>query len=81
MNTFDFNEEQLDDMMHALGVNPRMKKLKMFRNRFSCNGPSESWDDLVSKGLAESKTEGSCVWYFVTDEGKSLISRLTGAKR
>lgn len=80
MSKLDFNEEQLDDMMHALGVNPRMKKLKIYRNHFVIN-QSESWDDLVEKGLAQKQEIFGQKLYVVTEQGESLISRLTGAKR
>lgn len=70
--------EQLENMMHALGVNPSIKKLKMYRNRYIIDN-DDSWNDLVNKGLAIQCNSLNMNYYCVSETGKQLINRLTGA--
>jgi len=46
-------DEQLDDMLHALGKSQTPDRAKMgWRNWYDAGGTSESWEDLITKGLA-----------------------------
>ena len=66
-------DEQLDDMLHALGQSHTPKREHMgWRNHYV--GESASWDDLVSKGLAQrhdSQLRGAC--YRVTEKGLKIL--------
>ena len=72
--------DQIDDMRHAVGFEPEeMRKgqrhCKLFRNHFSTYGRSESWEDLISKGLAQ-RHEGidnRMVYYFVSSNGLKAL--------
>jgi hypothetical protein len=66
-------DEQLDDMLHALGGSSTPKRENMgWRNRFI--GPSKSWDDLVAKGFAERRdSEIYGVSYRVSDQGLKIL--------
>lgn len=72
-------ERQIDDMRHALGLT---NSKKAYRNHY-CADPDnkdvvDSWDDLVSKGLAvrhEPKPYLPYYTYQVTDAGKVEVER------
>lgn len=72
-------DEQLDDMLHALGKSHTPKRSKMgWRNFYTTDkGGSASWDDLVSKGLAtrnDANVERSNqVVYRVSNQGLKLL--------
>lgn len=64
-------DEQLDNMLHALGKSHTSKRSEMgWRNHFNaaeCDKPS--WDDLVSKGLADRHGNN----YRVSDFGLKIL--------
>lgn len=72
-------DEQLDDMLHALGKSHTPKRSKMgWRNYYTSDAKgSESWDDLVSKGLATRNDanagRSNQVVYRVSEQGLKLL--------
>lgn len=54
---------QVENMLHCIGYTPRRAKrgkYTAFRNYFTTSGPDSEWDDLVGKGLAESRAFPGC---------------------
>lgn len=67
----NITDEQLDDMLHALGKSQTPRREDMgWRNYFSAGRQSESWDDLVEKGLAE---QGKNHVYRVSEYGCKIL--------
>ena len=68
-------EEQLDDMLHALGSSHSIDRgLMGWRNYYSVDEPHEGWEDLVCKGLAKryDQHEGRIV-YRVSAAGMKIL--------
>ena len=70
------SDEQLDDMLHALGQSHTPERSKMgWRNYYVDDKPHGGWDDLVRKGLAEVQRDVTCsrCCYRVSAQGLKLL--------
>jgi len=91
MKDYTITSNQIDCMKHCLGFeNRRVKgtkhrKYKAYRNYFTTSNDDIEWDKLVEQGLATKQDFlNGCgdnpKAYFVSDEGKKLLSSITGVK-
>ena len=85
----EINKEQLEDMLHSLGIEYTSKNIKVEPKKrhnplpVSCRNyyqqkNNESWNKLVSLGYAEyrkGENEWQC-FYFVTQKGKQYLKEL-----
>lgn len=78
---------QVENMLHCIGYTPRRAKrgkYTAFRNYFTTSGPDSELDDLVDKGLAESRVFPGCVGlsagrvYHVTRKGMDFLEVCLG---
>lgn len=83
--TLQLTIDQIDDMRHAVGLEPRKLrknqwKCTVYRNYFTTCRPETSWEDLCKKGLAEmaSYPEERCVVYRVTPDGLKALQYIFG---
>lgn len=69
------NDNQVELISHAIGLRGRTQR--PYRNYYNTGDhQNESWDDLVSKGMAIHKARGEQMggnYYHVTDKGLEFI--------
>jgi len=79
---------QIENMKHCIGFRGdkvKHRKYVAFRNHYITSDNSESWDDLVSKGLANKRSFPQGIgnnprWYSVSEKGIEFLSKLLEVK-
>ncbi|MEE4577836.1 MULTISPECIES: hypothetical protein [Paenibacillus] len=68
----ELNEEQLENVKHALGLNYNKKPT---RNNFYCDADDAGWNDLVAKGLATKRGgwDEESAYFRLTYEGAKTV--------
>jgi hypothetical protein len=81
-------KQQRHDMLHALGhpkINlrwkPKTRLKKCYRNRYVTNCSNDSWELLVTKGLAglhipRENSDVQLSYYYVSEKGMELLQLL-----
>lgn len=85
MLDIEVRQSALEKMEHALGFDFRKvkrNKYTAYRNYYAAPRCDDNdWKYLVSIGYAKlGESTGTCIYYHVTNEGMSLIERVTGVE-
>jgi hypothetical protein len=71
----EITDEQLDDMLHALGKSQTPKREDMgWRNYYAAgNIEHNGWEDLCQKGMAEKYAIDNSIIYRVSGAGLNIL--------